>query len=94
MSAKPAAIGASPSNGILTTRGDRSLSEDAARDRSGEAARADARVREARALDDQAHEICDCGGTGSFPHRSYVKGWKIGPSHFLNQDLATIWLDR
>src|SRR4029077_12361147 len=21
-------------------------------------------------------------------HRSYVRGWKIGPSHFLNQDLA------
>jgi peptide/nickel transport system substrate-binding protein len=28
------------------------------------------------------------------PHRSYVKGWKIGPSHYLNQDLATVWLDQ
>jgi hypothetical protein len=28
------------------------------------------------------------------PHRSYVKGWKIGPSHYVNQDLATIWLDQ
>src|ERR1051325_612591 len=28
------------------------------------------------------------------PYRSYVKGWKISPSHFLNQDLATIWLDK
>jgi peptide/nickel transport system substrate-binding protein len=28
------------------------------------------------------------------PHRSYVKGWKISPSHYLNQDLATIWLDK
>jgi peptide/nickel transport system substrate-binding protein len=27
------------------------------------------------------------------PHRSSVKGWKIGPSHYLNQDLATVWLD-
>ena len=26
--------------------------------------------------------------------RSYVKGWKISPSHYLNQDLATIWLDK
>jgi peptide/nickel transport system substrate-binding protein len=26
------------------------------------------------------------------PHRSYVHGWKIGPSHYLNQDLGTIWL--
>jgi hypothetical protein len=25
------------------------------------------------------------------PLRSYVHGWKIGPSHYLNQDLATIW---
>ena len=28
------------------------------------------------------------------PYRSYVKGWKISPSHFINQDLATIWLDK
>jgi peptide/nickel transport system substrate-binding protein len=28
------------------------------------------------------------------PHHSYVKGWKISPSHYVNQDLATIWLDR
>jgi peptide/nickel transport system substrate-binding protein len=27
------------------------------------------------------------------PMRSYVKGWKISPSHYVNQDLATIWLD-
>jgi peptide/nickel transport system substrate-binding protein len=26
--------------------------------------------------------------------RSYVKGWKISPSHYINQDLATIWLDQ
>jgi peptide/nickel transport system substrate-binding protein len=28
------------------------------------------------------------------PHRSYLKGWKISPSHYINQDLATIWLDK
>lgn len=28
------------------------------------------------------------------PHRSYVGGWKISPSHFLGQDLATIRPDR
>jgi hypothetical protein len=27
------------------------------------------------------------------PMRSYVKGWKISPSPYLNQDLANIWLD-
>jgi peptide/nickel transport system substrate-binding protein len=26
--------------------------------------------------------------------RSYVKGWKISPSHYLNQDLANVWLDK
>ncbi len=28
------------------------------------------------------------------PYRSYVKGWKVSPSHYVNQDLATIWLDK
>jgi len=28
------------------------------------------------------------------PHRSYVKGWKISPSHYLNQQLDNIWLDK
>ncbi len=28
------------------------------------------------------------------PHRSYVKGWKIAPSHYLNQSLDQIWLDK
>jgi peptide/nickel transport system substrate-binding protein len=28
------------------------------------------------------------------PHASYVKGWKIAPSHYLNQHLDNIWLDR
>jgi peptide/nickel transport system substrate-binding protein len=27
-------------------------------------------------------------------YRSYVKRWKISPSHYLNQDLATVWLDK
>ncbi|MGH7109472.1 MAG: ABC transporter substrate-binding protein [Stellaceae bacterium] len=26
------------------------------------------------------------------PERSYVHGWKISPSHYINQDLSTIWL--
>ncbi|MCB1744601.1 MAG: ABC transporter substrate-binding protein [Gammaproteobacteria bacterium] len=28
------------------------------------------------------------------PHRSYVKGWKIAPSHYLNQQLDNIWLEK
>jgi len=45
-------------------------------------------------LDEQTHEIMTLWWYRIVPHRSYVKGWKIGPSHFLNQDLATIWLDK
>ena len=45
-------------------------------------------------LDTQAHEIPMMFWYRIVPYRSYVKGWKISPSHFLNQDLATIWLDR
>ena len=43
-------------------------------------ARLDARIREIRGRRPGA--------------RSYMKGWKVGPSHFNNQDLATIWLDK
>ncbi len=28
------------------------------------------------------------------PHRSYVKGWKIAPSHYLGQQLDQVWLDK
>jgi peptide/nickel transport system substrate-binding protein len=28
------------------------------------------------------------------PYHSYVRGWKIGPSHLANQDLSTVWLDK
>jgi len=26
-------------------------------------------------------------------HRSYFKGWKISPSHYLNQQLTNVWID-
>jgi peptide/nickel transport system substrate-binding protein len=45
-------------------------------------------------VDDQAHETWVVWWFRSVPYQSYVKGWKIGPSHFNNQDLATIWLDK
>src|SRR5262249_18443633 len=49
---------------------------------------------EKNTLDDQAHEIFLVGGERIAPHHSSVKGWKISPSHYLNQDLATVWLDK
>ena len=45
-------------------------------------------------LDTQAHEIWVLWWRRIIPYRSYVKGWKISPSHYLDQDLATIWLGK
>src|SRR5258708_7479697 len=49
---------------------------------------------EKRVLDTEAHEIFLLWRYRIVPHRSYVKGWKVSPSHYVNQDLATIWLDK
>jgi ABC-type transport system substrate-binding protein len=45
-------------------------------------------------LDTEAHEIYLLWRYRIVPYRSYVKGWKVSPSHYVNQDLATIWLDK
>jgi len=45
-------------------------------------------------LDDEAHSIYLMWWYRIIPYRSYVKGFKISPSHYINQDLATLWLDR
>jgi peptide/nickel transport system substrate-binding protein len=52
------------------------------------------RAFEKYVLDDQAHELFVLWQHRIVPHRSYLKGWKISPSFYVNQDLATIWLDR
>jgi peptide/nickel transport system substrate-binding protein len=52
------------------------------------------RAFEKYVLDDQAHELFVLWQHRIVAHRSYLKGWKIGPSFYVNQDLATIWLDR
>jgi peptide/nickel transport system substrate-binding protein len=49
---------------------------------------------ERRALDEMAHEGITLWWYKINPHRSYVKGWKIAPSHYLNQQLDNIWLDK
>jgi peptide/nickel transport system substrate-binding protein len=45
-------------------------------------------------MDDAAHAVFLLWWRRIVPYHSYVKGWKISPSHYLNQDLATIWLDK
>ena len=49
---------------------------------------------EKRVLDTEAHEIFLLWRYRIVPYRSYVKGWKVSPSHYVNQDLATIWHDK
>ena len=45
-------------------------------------------------MDTKAHKVMMAWWYRIVPYRSYVKGWKISPSHYINQDLATIWLDQ
>jgi len=45
-------------------------------------------------MDTQAHKVMMAWWYRIVPYRSYVKGWKISPSHYINQDLATVWLDQ
>jgi len=51
------------------------------------------RAYEKRVLLDQAHYIPGFWWYRITPHRTYVKGWKIGPSHYLNQALDQVWID-
>jgi peptide/nickel transport system substrate-binding protein len=52
------------------------------------------RAYEKRILDEQVHQMITLWWYRIIPHRSYVKGWKISPSHYLNQDLSGVWLDK
>ena len=52
------------------------------------------RQYEKQALDEQAHMGLTLWWYKINPHRSYVKGWKIAPSHYLNQSLDNVWLDK
>lgn len=45
-------------------------------------------------LDTQANGFVTLWWYRIIPHRSYVKGWAINPSHYLNQDLSGVWLDQ
>ena len=73
---------------------DRHLRQDGARERSGEAADLLMRAYETRVVDTMAYEWPMLWWNRMLPERSYMHGWKIGPSHYVNQDLATIWLDK
>jgi peptide/nickel transport system substrate-binding protein len=45
-----------------------------------------------RVLGEEAHYIHTFWWNRIVPYRSYMHGWKVGPRHYSNQDLSTIWL--
>ena len=50
------------------------------------------RQMEKRVLDEQAYQFHVLWWQRIIPHWARVKGWKITPSHYLNQDLRDVWL--
>jgi peptide/nickel transport system substrate-binding protein len=47
---------------------------------------------EKRAIGEQAYQFPVLWWQRIVPHSSRLKGWKIGPSHYVNQDLRDVWL--
>jgi peptide/nickel transport system substrate-binding protein len=47
---------------------------------------------EKRLLDEEVHVIYTLQWHRIIPHNSKVKGWTITPSHYLNNQLDTVWL--
>src|SRR5262245_42505094 len=47
---------------------------------------------EHRLLDEEVHYIYTLQWHRIIPHSAKVKGWTITPSHYLNQQLDTVWL--
>lgn len=47
---------------------------------------------ERRVLDEQVYALMVLWWQRIVPHHASVKGWKITPNHYVNQDLRTVWL--
>jgi peptide/nickel transport system substrate-binding protein len=45
-------------------------------------------------MDTQAHATKILWWNRIIPYRSYVKGFKISPSHYINMDMSRLWLDK
>jgi peptide/nickel transport system substrate-binding protein len=50
------------------------------------------RQMEKRLLDEEAHVVWTLQWHRIIPHSAKVKGWTITPSHYLNNQLDTVWL--
>ena len=51
------------------------------------------RLYETRAVSEKAYQFVTLWWYRIVLHRTAVKGWKTSPSHYLNVDLANIWLE-
>jgi peptide/nickel transport system substrate-binding protein len=49
---------------------------------------------ERRVLGEMAHQVVILGQVRAVAHWEHVRGWKVTPSHYLGQDLASVWLAR
>jgi len=47
---------------------------------------------ERRVFADQTYQFPVLWWQRIVPHNQRLKGWKIGPSHYVNQDLGEVWL--
>ncbi len=47
---------------------------------------------EKRLLDEEAHYLYTLQWHRIVPHSARVRGWTITPSHYLNNQLDTVWL--
>ena len=47
---------------------------------------------ERRLLDEEAHYVPTLQYYRIVPHSAKVRGWTITPSHYVNQQLDTVWL--
>jgi len=52
------------------------------------------RALEKRLLDEEVHVLYTLQWHRIIPHSSKVKGWTITPSHYLNNQLDTVWLSQ
>ncbi len=50
------------------------------------------RKYEKRVIDEEVHYIVTLWWNRTVPHNARLRGWKVSPSHYLNQDLTNVWL--
>ncbi|MGE0203139.1 MAG: ABC transporter substrate-binding protein [Hyphomicrobiaceae bacterium] len=52
------------------------------------------RAMEKRVLEEEALSFPTLWWHRIIVHRSYMKGWKVSPSHYLNLDMANVWIEK